>query len=389
MAVSKYSTSDGREVWMATIKLRSKTDRNVMVQKKKKGLKSEKEALRVFKDLRDQAVLELQNREAQGKSWLDLLEAWQNYLQKGDGITKPLAVYTAEDYAGTLRKYTGEWFKKPVCQISRSDVRKVLDEAGEKVSPIRAQKIRGWLHKAFTWAIDAEFDPTVRENPVLGIKITRVKREKRPDILTGNEIRKLLETAKALRSPWYPVWAMAVMTGMRSGELYALKWDDVSFDQSVIWVTKSYSKRAHVKEADKYPDGIKGTKSERWRMVDMNEDLKSFLKDLRRTSGKSSFVLPRINAWRNNDQAGYLKKFCSMIGIQPVVFHALRACFAVQMLQNGVPPVQVMAIAGWEDMKTMMRYVRMAGVDIKGATKDLSLLPPEEAMGKVVPLFKS
>ena len=104
---------------------------------------------------------------------------------------------------------------------------------------------------------------------------------------------------------------------------------------------------------------------------------------------KLQLDLPRIKAWTNNDQAKHLQGFCEGIGIRPIVFHALRACFAVQMLQNGVPTVTVMAIGGWEDMKTMMVYVRMAGVDIHGATQNLKLLPPRDAMANVIPLGMS
>ena len=46
--------------------------------------------------------------------------------------------------------------------------------------------------------------------------------EKAPDIFTLEEIRKFLTAAKALKHHWYPIWAFAILTGMRSGELHAL-----------------------------------------------------------------------------------------------------------------------------------------------------------------------
>ena len=46
-----------------------------------------------------------------------------------------------------------------------------------------------------------------------------------------------------------------------------------------------------------------------------------------------------------------------------------------------------MKIAGWKDMKTMQRYVRMAGIDEAGATEILHFIPTEEAvMERVVSL---
>ncbi|MEQ1878207.1 MAG: hypothetical protein ABL958_16315 [Bdellovibrionia bacterium] len=50
-------------------------------------------------------------------------------------------------------------------------------------------------------------------------------------------------------------------------------------------------------------------------------------------------------------------------------------------------PVVVMKICGWKDFKTMEIYIRMAGIDISGATDGLKLMPERDAMARVVDLF--
>ena len=48
-----------------------------------------------------------------------------------------------------------------------------------------------------------------------------------------------------------------------------------------------------------------------------------------------------------------------------------------------------MKICGWRDLKTMEFYIRVAGVDEKGATDCLSILPTkEEYLDNVVGLFE-
>ena len=39
-----------------------------------------------------------------------------------------------------------------------------------------------------------------------------------------------------------------------------------------------------------------------------------------------------------------------------------------------------MKICGWSDLKTMQRYIRLAGVDERDATKLLRILPSDEVL---------
>ena len=101
---------------------------------------------------------------------------------------------------------------------------------------------------------------------------------------------------------------------------------------------------------------------------------------------KNEYVLPRLSAWTNGTQALHLREFLKSIGIKEIVFHALRACWATQMLSNGVPTTTVMKIGGWRKMSTMDIYVRLAGVEIKGATDSLDFSHPEnESLRSAVP----
>ncbi|MCB0415379.1 MAG: tyrosine-type recombinase/integrase, partial [Bdellovibrionales bacterium] len=83
------------------------------------------------------------------------------------------------------------------------------------------------------------------------------------------------------------------------------------------------------------------------------------------------FVLPRPGLWQNGEQAKVLRLFCEEIGVTPICFHTLRACFATELLKRGVPVPRVMRVGGWKSMKTMMHYVRLAGIDDRGITDPL------------------
>ena len=172
---------------------------------------------------------------------------------------------------------------------------------------------------------------------------------------------------------------MALLTGMRNGELHALLWSDVDFENRIIRLTKSYNTRTRA---------VKSTKAGYWRNVPISSELHQLLSELKLSAGDREHVLPRCWQWDRGEQARILRMFCTGAGLPSIRFHALRACFATQLMGNNVAPIRVMKICGWRDLKTMERYVRLAGVDERGATDCLQVLASDaEAMGKVVPLF--
>ncbi|HEX4925242.1 MAG TPA: site-specific integrase, partial [Bdellovibrionales bacterium] len=213
--------------------------------------------------------------------------------------------------------------------------------------------------------------------PTFGIKVER-KEQRKPEILTIGEIRKFLKEAKNLNHPWYPIWAMALLTGMRSGELYALLWTDIDWENELLSVNKSYNCRRRC---------VKSTKSGEVRDVPISSELMALLREIKIQAGSRPEVLPRFGSWTKGDQASVLRMFCTGIGVPSIKFHTLRACFATQLLRTGVAPAQIQKICGWKNLETMQRYIRLAGIEIKGATEGLKVLPEAEVMAQVVNLF--
>jgi integrase len=90
-------------------------------------------------------------------------------------------------------------------------------------------------------------------------------------VLTESQVRNFLEQAKQMESEWYEIWATAIYTGMRSGELYALKWDRVNLEGMKIKVDTSWNNS----------DGFKCTKSGDDRMVEIAKICCRFFKNLK------------------------------------------------------------------------------------------------------------
>ena len=190
-----------------------------------------------------------------------------------------------------------------------------------------------------------------------------------------NEIRELLKLAKEQGHPWYPVYAFAVMTGARNGEIYSLRWGDIDWENRRVLISKSYNCRLKK---------VKPTKSGLWREIPINDELMSLLKGLKLQCNGRPEVFPRLPRWANGEAAKILRTFCEGNNLKSIKFHTLRACFATQLIRQGIAPSIVMKICGWSELKTMQRYVRLAGIEVEGATNELKLLPKNEAMARIV-----
>ena len=96
-------------------------------------------------------------------------------------------------------------------------------------------KVRVLLLDMFDKAI---LDNIAVKNPAKGIKVTRDE-EKEPRVLTVEEQVAFFETSKG--TFYDNLFVVAVNSGLRPGELYALEASDLDFDKKVIHVKKSLS----------------------------------------------------------------------------------------------------------------------------------------------------
>ena len=368
MAITETADPIGEILYSVYVNLRSKTMPHIRHQKRINGLKSKAEALRKEKNLIKELSLKIAHQEGHGFTWRMIVNHWAAQAASSSQVLlsgKNYNPITIKDYFSMLHRWTADWLDRPASEITRGDGKEVLERIIEEGRSKAFQKrVKNTINMIYNWAIEEKMVKGVHNSPVFGIKIS-IKQDKRPEILKIDEIKNLLYQAKGQEHDWYFIWAMALLTGMRNGELYSLKWSDIDFDNKTIKVERSFNFKI---------DEYKYTKAGYWRTVPISSELKSLLLEIRLES-KSEFILPRFELWEAGKQAQVLKLFCKSIGLPEIKFHTLRACFATQLIGSGVEPVKVMKICGWKDLKTLAIYLRLAGVDEKGVTEGLNFLP--------------
>ncbi len=371
MAIIEYE-KNGKKVLKVYVQFRGKTIRRLRVQKVIYNIESIAVARREERRLIKELAEKLAKLEGKGLLWSEVLFRWENAAYS-DLLGKKMHFTTIKDHVNRLRKYTSPWLELIASDLNKADGRRVLafaESLGAKNGLLN--KIKSSINLVYNWGVEEGFITGlnfVGKSPVFGLGLDK-KEEKLKPILTLDEVRKFLLEAKIHKHPWYPVWAFAVLTGMRSGELQALEWGDIDEQNGIIRVSKSFNKRLMTTKCPK-----NGT----WRNVDVNSQLQEIISVLRCSRQNEKNVLPQFADWKNGEGGKVLRMFLNRIGIhKEVVFHTLRACFATHLLSTGVEPFKVMRMGGWSDLKTFQIYLRMSGVDVRGVAEALDVLPSQE-----------
>ncbi len=302
-----------------------------------------------------------------------LAETWlRSVLDEARRGTLPGAVRTGATFADAAAEY----------------LRYIRDDRGRKPSTLRGYRsaIEAHLLPAFgqmpvedvtTGAIEqwmAGFDGSVATRSKLLIQLhgilSRAKRVYGLRVNAAAEVEKFSRRSSGEIDVFSPeeVWAMvraapseqdeaiyltAAFTGMRMGELLALRWRDVDFAGQTIRVRASY-----------YLGQLTTPKSGKVRAVPMAPDVASALAQLGRRQhwvGEDDLVFA-------GEAGGYLdgsalrrryKDALSRAALRPLRFHDLRHTFGTRMIAKA-DIRRVQEWMGHADIQTTMRYLHYA-----------------------------
>ena len=158
------------------------------------------------------------------------------------------------------------------------------------------------------------------------------------------------------------LWAIiiALYTGMRRGEILALKWDAVDVSSGFIAVRRSYCRVAKKVREE--------TKSKKIRRIPINSVLKSYLSELEGVTLASGNVVPTLHS------DSFRKIFARMAreaSVKPIRFHDLRHTFASNFLMSGGSIYDLRQILGHSTVQVTERYTHFVPNYLQGKTEIL------------------
>jgi integrase len=235
--------------------------------------------------------------------------------------------------------------------VKPSDIQAVIAKMNERKKASKTMKhVKSIMNIAFSKACD---DKLISLNPVIKIEIP-AKQAKPRKVLTIEELMKLYKAME--NSRW--IWSIRLLlvTGLRRGELLALKWTDIDFSNKRLTVDESNSsggvgdtksaKVHYVPLSDKAISHLNSQKlmlEKEFNPVLHNDELK-----------KSLLVFPTENGTmiRPDSYHTMLRRFAEKAGIKASA-HCLRHTF-VYLSRESMSLKELQAILGHDESTTTL-----------------------------------
>ena len=249
----------------------------------------------------------------------------------------------------TVDKHLIPFFgRRPLKQITAKDIEEYKSDRAAcrlkngnqtKKSTVNREidLLKSLLERAVEWDY-------LKANPSKGVQKFRLDIEE-PAFLTSVQGADVLRTATGQMRGFI---AVGLNAGLRKGEMFALKWDDVDLEREELRVRKS--------------------KGKRFRVIPMNETLVDVLNTHpRHTRSPYVFFNPDGSPWRDVRKSfeAVLKK----AGVARIRIHDMRHTFVTHLVMRGVDLNTVKELAGHQDIATTMKYAHLAPGHLKDSVE--------------------
>lgn len=264
-------------------------------------------------------------------------------------------------YIHNIKPVIGNMIISDVKPMHCQAVLNIMVDKGYKSSSIDQCRIA--MSNMFFYAVENEIMPF---SPVKRSVKCPKKDEAKVRFLTLDEQKRFLDTAKTT-SKYYYQYAFVLQTGLRTGELVGLKWEDVDFKKRTITVRRTMEFRYGVDK--EFRVGEPKSKSGH-RIIPMTQeayDILIYKKHEHKESKVSNIVYNDFVFVNQNgipitnsiyDTAIY--RIAKKADIKSFSMHTLRHTFATRAIEAGMKPKTLQEILGHSNISiTMNLYVHV------------------------------
>ena len=259
-----------------------------------------------------------------------------------------------EIYSLLLRKHLIPRFGgHRLCDISRVEVQQyLLEKLKQGFAWETTNHLRHLLSKVMGTAVNWDYVPN---NPVRGVKMPERTLKRPHRFLTAEEVRRLIAASK---EPIHTIVLLATMTGLRIGEILALRWGRVDLLRGTLLVAETCYKghfgspktRASKREVPLAPAVVRELKACYSRSAERSPSALVFA-----TNHGAPLAA-------DNRRKKALRTACKRAGLQRIDWHTLRHTHGTLLHSQGTPLKVAQAQLGHSHMATTLDVYTHASV---------------------------
>ena len=235
--------------------------------------------------------------------------------------------------------------KKKLVSVRREDIERFIGSMqktskGKKaLNPSSIKGVYMILNQILQCAVGAKL---ILDNPAENITLPHGLPQERT-VLSSEEVKRFFDTVKEYYPEWYDVYYIELMTGLRRGEMFGLKWKDINEELGEVQIRRTVkylhkeliitnTKTNSGKRKIMLPESVKTTLLERHKNISSDWVFPS--------PTDNSLPLDPKNTYEN------IKKVLVKADLPYVQFHNLRHTFATRAISNGVEPQTLSNLMG-------------------------------------------
>jgi integrase len=275
-----------------------------------------------------------------GATFRDASAEWLRYVEH-DRDVKPS---TLLDYRHMARRLDRDFGETPLERITADTIE--LWRAGLSCANRTTQKYLIVLNGIFKRAMKVYGLPA---NPMILVEHPRVRHSSEIEVFSAAEVRALVRAASS--ELYGTVFLTAAFTGLRMGELRALRWGEVDFAAETIRVVRGVT-----------VGGESSPKSGKARSVPMVREVATALARLSQrerftADGDLVFAGAAGGHLDSKDMRAAYKAALDSAGLRRLRFHDLRHTFGTRAVEKAESILELKEWMGHANVQTTMRYL--------------------------------